>query len=477
MTEFNEIIKIESFEKPLEVQDNTSNNITKPTATEDFKIDNKQEIITRLDKSNDTNPTNPLLEGGSSLESRKEDDKEEQNTEQNTEHDKAEQDIEHDKEQQNKEQQNIEHDKEQQNTEQNTEHDKEQQNKEQQNTEHDKEEQNTEHDKEEQNTEHDKEEQNTEHDKEEQETETELEEKQSEEPAIKDNLEEQDGGGQQFEPLEYKINYILPEDEKLINLERVKASISRYMDNIKTDDYKKYRQAVKAIYQKYSSKKFTIHIDEDRIIVSKVDKKKEIISELNKPKYIFYNKANNLYKMKTDISNRRAELLLEYQKLVSKLEVMPEEKKQFEKQRKSFIDLLERYYIYTTYHHYINNLDTDNKANIIVQEMRTVLKDNGEDSLVLEGNLYRIDNSLISSINEKNTERFNTYNELFAKLQSVNSRGDDKDSKKIKEDIKEYLKNKEEINKLYEEVKKVKKIQDIYIDYIVARIPSSNKYS
>ena len=278
---------------------------------------------------------------------------------------------------------------------------------------------------------------------------------------------------------QYKINYLVAEDEKIINLDRVNTTITRYLDNIKSETNRKYKQQFKSIYQKYSNKKFKIDNNEDYIIVSRIDKKKEIIAELEKPKYIFYNKFNNLLHMKTIISNNRSELLSDYQNLVSKLEVSTEEKHEFEKRRKSFIDILERYYIYTTYHKYINDINTIEKSSIIIQEMRNITKENGDEQYFLEGEIYEIDNNIINSINENNSEKLNTYNDLIAKLQGINfqQKNKSKDSTKdinrneIVNTIKAYL-DKTSINKLNDDIKNVKKMQDSYIDFIIIKLPS-----
>ena len=278
---------------------------------------------------------------------------------------------------------------------------------------------------------------------------------------------------------QYKINYLVAEDEKIINLDKVNTTITRYLDNIKSETNRKYKQQFKSIYQKYSNKKFKIDNNEDYIIVSRIDKKKEIIAELEKPKYIFYNKFNNLLHMKTIISNNRSELLSDYQNLVSKLEVSTEEKHEFEKRRKSFIDILERYYIYTTYHKYINDINTIEKSSIIIQEMRNITKENGDEQYFLEGEIYEIDNNIINSINENNSEKLNTYNDLIAKLQGINfqQKNKSKDSTKdinrneIVNTIKAYL-DKTSINKLNDDIKNVKKMQDSYIDFIIIKLPS-----
>jgi hypothetical protein len=188
--------------------------------------------------------------------------------------------------------------------------------------------------------------------------------------------------------------------------------------------------------------------------------------------------------MKSIISNKRLELQIHYQSLVNKLDVQPEEKKQFEKERKQFIDLLERYYIYDLYNHQINNISLEGKSNIVVQELHGFLKDNTEKKFTLDGNLYTIDNSLVERINANNSNRLNTYNDLMVKLQSSKStlsssskeKADktEKDKReKIIDEIKEYLKSNDENAKLNNEIKDAVRVQNTYIDYIIYKLPSN----
>ena len=161
-----------------------------------------------------------------------------------------------------------------------------------------------------------------------------------------------------------------------------------------------------------------------------------------------------------EISNDRVKLQYLYQTLVNKLNVSLDEKKDFEKRRKKFIESLETYYIYTLYHKKINKISTTNKVNIIIQEL---LGDNN----LLEGNIYSVDNSLIDLINTQNASKLNEFNNLVSKMQSIKNI---KDDKKILETIKEYL-NKNETNKLLESIKLNAKQQDNYIDYIITELP------
>jgi hypothetical protein len=302
------------------------------------------------------------------------------------------------------------------------------------------------------------------------------------EQAIPVENAEQDGGA--LTQLEYKITYLAQDDDQLVNPDRIKSAVKRYIDNYHSEGMKKYKQLFKTLYQKYSSKRYIIDNTDSEIIVSKssdkAGSKRDIVFEISKPEYILYN-----------ISNKRSQLLLKYQSLVNKLDVHPEEKKEFEKARKKFIDLLERYYIFTLYHNQINNISLEGKSNIVVQELQGFLKENTEKEYLLDGNLYSIDNSLIERINTINSSRLDKYNELMVKLQGAKSLMEankrqteagkteaGKESKsdkkqKLIEEIKEYLKSNSENAKLNNEIKDAVRVQNTYVDYIISKVPSN----
>ena len=310
------------------------------------------------------------------------------------------------------------------------------------------------------------------------------------------DVEVLEGGGAAL--IEYKINYLVPDDEHLVNPDKIKSTVKRYIENYQSDAMKKYKQLFKIVYQKYSSKRYLIDNTDTEIIVSKLSEKtnkdskigkRDIVYEISKPQYIFYNKNNNLILMKSIISNKRLELQIHYQSLVNKLDVQLEEKKQFEKDRKNFIDLLERYYIYNLYNHQINNISLEGKSNIVIQELHGFLKDNAEKTFALDGNLYSIDNSLVERINATNSSRLNIYNELMVKLQSAKSTSSssidkvdkvdkvdktEKDKReKLTDEIKEYLKSRAENTKLNNEIKDMVQVQNTYIDYIIYKLPNN----
>jgi hypothetical protein len=298
----------------------------------------------------------------------------------------------------------------------------------------------------------------------------------------------------------YDIDYILLDDKDLINVDKVNKIVKQYIDNFNSDAIVKYKQAFQNIYQKYSNKRYIIHNIGNVLTVMKnelpknklknqgKDKakqeqesksiNKQAIIELKKPKYYYYNSNGNLAVLKRNISNERAVLQFLYQSLVNKLEVDIDAKKDFEKQRQKFIELLEQYYIYTLYHKLINKISSTNKINIIIQDIVSFIKDIDEKnnfnkdkdnknnkSYVLEGNIYSIDNTVIDLINKHNTTKLNEYNDLISRMQSIKTIKDDK----IVENIKEYL-NKNDANML-DTIKSTVKLQNEYIDYIIKELP------
>lgn len=278
-----------------------------------------------------------------------------------------------------------------------------------------------------------------------------------------------EGGGYVDDGQVYEIDYILADDKELINLVKVNSVVDRYINNYYSENMKRYKQTFKTLYQKYGNKRFIIHNIGDVITVmknmkndKKADKKNEVIMELKKPKYLYYNVDGNLETLKRKISNERADLQFSYQLLVNKLNVDIEEKKTFEKKRKQFIELLETYYIYTLYHKKINKISTTNKVNLIIQDLLA-------DSKKLNGNIYSIDISTIDLINKQNAVKLNEYNELVSRMQSIKNI---KNNKQIEEIIKQYLNN-NETTKLLNSTKNIAKTQDNYIDYIVLSVPNN----
>jgi len=271
---------------------------------------------------------------------------------------------------------------------------------------------------------------------------------------------------------EYKIDFILEDDIKLVNSEKIFTQVNEYIDNYNNPNIQSYKKNFKQLYQTYSNKNYVIttNISNNntiKIIVTKNDKTKKIVKELTKPKYLFYNENDNLIKLKRDISNSRTELLYKYEKIIAKINITPDEKKEFEKERSNFIEQLETYYIYMLYHKKINKINTTNKTNITFQKEFLVFKENNEyENKILNSNIYLIDNNDIDAINKSNSENLNKYNNIILSLSGKKESEISKD-KKIIENIKSYIKTKNEIDVFTQSLLKKTDIQDNIINYIV----------
>jgi len=288
----------------------------------------------------------------------------------------------------------------------------------------------------------------------------------------------------------YNIDYLLEDDEKLINFEKVIKQVDIYINNYNSPKIQKYKQSLKQLYQKYSNKNFIISTtienikhkigdDDDKITIKKItkiivkknDKSKKIITELIKPTYFYYNEDNYILNLKRNISNDRAELLYKYEKLIAKLNITPEDKKIFEKERKHFIEKLEDYYIYTLYHKKINKINTLNKSSLVLQKEISIFKEQDEyESKILSSNIYSVDNSFIDTMNKYNSENLIQFNNIMQTLNGKKEEEINKD-KKIKENIKSYIKNRNEIELFTQSLIKDADIQDNYINFIVLHLP------
>ena len=309
----------------------------------------------------------------------------------------------------------------------------------------------------------------------------------------------------------FTIDYLLTSDKDLINEDNVYSTVDTYISNYNSEQMKTYNQSFKNLYQKYSRKQYIIKNISNKITVIKntfenikkdraKDKDKdtyknkhkdhkdhnkhhhthdrhkhnnnssssrdmpdEIIFELTKPHYLFYDNNNNLTLLKTQISNKRVALQFEYQNLINKINVELPEKKQFEKQRIQFIELLETYYTYVLYHKKINQILINNKTPIIVQSLNNMYSEKP----LLEGSLTYIDNSYIELINKYNTDKLNKYNELIIKMRSTHTQDD-----ALLNDIKEYI-NKSELIDINNTIREqtTNQVETTIINYIITNLP------
>jgi len=285
----------------------------------------------------------------------------------------------------------------------------------------------------------------------------------------------------------YTIDYILADDEKLIDNEKVLKTANKYIDNYNSQYMINYKKQFSQIYQKYSNKNYIItttlehkqkntlsntlsnplsNLPLTKIIVKKNDSSSKIVKELVKPKYIYYNENGKLLVLKRNISNARTELLYKYEQLIAKLNITPEDKKAFEKEKKEFIELLEQYYTYTLYHKKINKIITTNKSNLIIQKEFEFYKENDEHIYnTLNSNLYLVDNSIIDSMNKINSDKLTQFNTIMNSLSGKQYKDIIKD-KKLKENIKTYI-DKKELLDISSNITKISNVQDNYVDYII----------
>jgi len=282
------------------------------------------------------------------------------------------------------------------------------------------------------------------------------------------------GGKSNNDDIIYTIEYILEDDEKLINPEKVYENVDKYINNYNSDKIKKYKNDFKQLYQTYSNKNYIIETKKFtttyKITVIKNDKLKKIVKELVKPLYMFYNQDNNILKMKTNISNSRTELLYKYEKIIAKINITPEEKKEFEKEKSKFIEMLEDYYTYTLYHKKINKINILNKSNLILQKELIFYKENNDyESKILNSNMYSIDNNIIDTINKYNSENLVNFNNIILNLSGKKEKDINKDKKTL-ETIKTYIKQRQEIESFTKTLTNNTDIQDEYINYIVLKL-------
>lgn len=279
-------------------------------------------------------------------------------------------------------------------------------------------------------------------------------------------------GGDNTVNIEYTIDYILEDDDKLVNPETIFKNVDMYIDNYYSIEIEKYRKNFKQLYQTYSIKNYnitTVLENSKYKIIVKNEKTKKIVKELKKPLYLFYDDNNNLIKLKRQISNDRADLIYKYEKLIARLDVKPEDKKIFEKEKKKFIEILENYYTYTLYHKKINKINVLNKSSLVLQKELLVYNEHNDyEKKILNSNIYSLDTTIIEKINKYNYDNLLQYNNLAFTL---SGKKDLVKEKKLTESIKVYLKHKTEIDKYTNSLYNNTNIQDEYINYIVLGLP------
>ena len=276
--------------------------------------------------------------------------------------------------------------------------------------------------------------------------------------------------------IEYTIDFLIPNDEKLVDIEKINNKVDNYINNFNSEIMTNYKNEYSKLYKKYSNMNYKIKIlpkDKNelvKIVVLKNDKTEKLIKELTKPNYLYYNDI--LSELKTNISNEREKILFKYKELISNKELSINDKHNFEKEKDKFINLLEDYYSYTLYHKKINKISTTNsKSNLLLQNLNTI--DSLETSKSkLIGDIYSIDTTLINEMNTLNSTKLTEYNSIIQQLLGKKIEDIKKDTK-LKEEIKLYLDTTLKHN-LDSKIQNEKNKQDNYINYIITKLPIFN---
>ena len=277
------------------------------------------------------------------------------------------------------------------------------------------------------------------------------------------------------------IKFLYPEDEQLIDLDYIQRKVTEYISNYHSATYTNYKKTFNQLYQKYSKKNFIILNTNNKVTVYKTTNKNEKhiiplgdkVFELSKPIYKHYN-YDFFENMKRDLSNSRKILKQEYDILLSKIDLQQEDKNKFEQIKDKYIKKLQKYYIYTNYHHKINNINDGLTTHIFNPNLVEVLQDNQETKKVLlEYNLYHINQNIIDDINKINSDNLNKYNDIISTIDILPKSNVKKDPRwdELKKKIKDYL-DKTNLNTYLKALNENIKKQDEYIYYIVETLPT-----
>jgi len=288
-----------------------------------------------------------------------------------------------------------------------------------------------------------------------------------------DNYNENENYNIESIDIEYTIDFLIPNDEKLVNIEKINNKVNNYINNFNSEIMTNYKNEYSKLYKKYSNMNYKIKIlpkDKNnlvKIVVLKNDKKETLIKEITKPNYLYYNDILN--ELKNNISNERAKILFNYKELISNTELSINDKQNFEQEKDKFINLLEDYYSYTLYHKKINKISTTNsKSNLLLQNLNIIdTLETSKSKLV--GDIYSIDTTLINEINILNSNKLTEYNSIIQQLLGKKIEDIKKDIK-LKEEIKLYLDTTIKHN-LDNKIKNEKHKQDNYINYIIDKLP------
>lgn len=282
-----------------------------------------------------------------------------------------------------------------------------------------------------------------------------------------------DGGGSEEDQLaNIEIN-----NNPLIDKEKIKKQVRKYIDNYNSQEYNDYKNGfyTKELYSKVNKNNHIVYKNgyvylvktsqkQEKETKKKTNDKNEHIMKVKMPKYKYI--KDEIKTLNSNLKSTKEKLDKLYIQLKTKTKHTNDEITEFNKLKKLYTTTLEDIETINIYNTVINDIKLDGTKSIQHINLTSNLNSNYE---YIEKKSYNIPVNIIDSINSIQHEKLNEYNRLMKMLKN------DPSDKNIKSNIKEYLQKyhvgNTENSELNKEINKKISKQDKYIDYIVTDLP------
>lgn len=290
---------------------------------------------------------------------------------------------------------------------------------------------------------------------------------------VSNSLDQSAGGKDVFDDVELisipVINEDLIMDYPLIDKQVVINRTKKYLKNYYSPEYTKYNKKLNDILAKLkSSKKHLLVYKNNKILITKKEEDKEVVlNKIEKPKYLFI--KPELQKLKKNINIAKNILDKKYYSLKTNKNRTIEEINSFKKEKESYIELLHQKETIRLYNNVVNNIDPNEKTNIVTYQK--LISDITTEKQSLDGKVYHIPDDIVTKINFIQSNQLDLYNEIIHQLRENKNVGKEMyKNKKLVEQIKSYLQNKE-YQEILKDTEKIKDKTDNQIDFIVTKLP------
>lgn len=290
---------------------------------------------------------------------------------------------------------------------------------------------------------------------------------------VSNSLDQSAGGNDIFDNVELisipVINEDLILDHPLIDKQVVINRTKKYLKNYYSPEYTKYNKKLNEILSKLkTSKKHLLVYKNNKILITKKEGDKEVVlDKIEKPKYLFI--KPELRKLKKNINILKNILDKKYYSLKTNKNRTIEEINSFKKEKESYIELLHQKETIRLYNNVVNNIDPNEKTNIVTYQK--LISDINTEKQSLDGKVYHIPEGIVTKINFIQSNQLDLYNDIIHQLRENKNVGKGMyKNKKLVEQIKSYLQNKE-YQEILKDTEKIKDKTDNQIDYIVTKLP------